>query len=559
VCWTGVGRRVRGSDLHSTADRGPVRTAVLHGALHLVVQFRDHLHRRRGRAQPSAHLADRTLDDPRGRLPLGRGEPPASVLRPLPVPRDGPRRRLHVPRPPALRRLLGARPPPDVLLDRHLGWAQPTVRGAEVPDLHARRVRHHAPLDFRVVLQQRGREHGCLRGECEHARHDRVLGRCAAARDGGARVLDARAPDSDFRGVLNRVFGKASVVPVTHMAPGRPCRSADRRLRPPGGRYAEDGRLRNLPDQLRHAAGCRAGPVVGPRDPRDDLNGLRRVRVPRPSRPEAAHRLQLDRPHGVRPPRSIEPHGDRSPRRDLPALQPRDHHGDPLHARGFRETRDGHAGHPGVARPREGDAAILLRPRDRILRVARASGPQLVLVRVHGLRRDVRIAESRHDAAVDHHPAHLDRRHGRVLRLHDAAHLVRRRPGETRPTARPVALGFSLVVLGLATVLLLGFVWPDLVSLPTFVNGGHVYYAVEKSPWVSIPTLNVNYFLGADELSVVLVFLNSLLTPLALAISWDEHHRVAAFFAMFLFMETTINGVFLSLDLFQFRIFWEVG
>ncbi|HEX9340006.1 MAG TPA: NADH-quinone oxidoreductase subunit M, partial [Thermoplasmata archaeon] len=64
---------------------------------------------------------------------------------------------------------------------------------------------------------------------------------------------------------------------------------------------------------------------------------------------------------------------------------------------------------------------------------------------------------------------------------------------------------------------------------------------------------------GADELSVVLVFLNALLTPLALAVSWDEHHRVPAFFATFLFMETTITGVFLSLDLFQFLIFWEVG
>jgi len=124
--------------------------------------------------------------------------------------------------------------------------------------------------------------------------------------------------------------------------------------------------------------------------------------------------------------------------------------------------------------------------------------------------------------------------------------------------ARAVALGFSLVVLGLATALLLAFVWPDFVSLPKVVTpGGHAYYAVEKSPWV--PSLNVNYLLGADELSVVLVFLNALLTPLALAISWDEHHRVAAFFAMFLFMETTINGVFLSLDLFQFLIFWEVG
>src|SRR5206468_8017186 len=124
--------------------------------------------------------------------------------------------------------------------------------------------------------------------------------------------------------------------------------------------------------------------------------------------------------------------------------------------------------------------------------------------------------------------------------------------------ARWIALSFSLLVLALASVLLAGFLSPDAIALPKMVTpGAHAYYAVEKSPWV--PTLNVNYFLGADELSVVLVFLNALLTPLALAISWDERHRLAAFFAMFLFMETTINGVFLSLDLFQFLIFWEAG
>src|SRR6266705_4369575 len=124
--------------------------------------------------------------------------------------------------------------------------------------------------------------------------------------------------------------------------------------------------------------------------------------------------------------------------------------------------------------------------------------------------------------------------------------------------ARWIALGFSLLVLGLATVLLAGFLWTDAITLPKMVTpGAHTYYAVEKSPWV--PTLNVNYFLGVDELSVVLVFLNALLTPLALAISWDEHTRGPEFCAMFLFMETTINGVFLSLDLFQFFVFWEVG
>src|SRR5881398_3474026 len=124
--------------------------------------------------------------------------------------------------------------------------------------------------------------------------------------------------------------------------------------------------------------------------------------------------------------------------------------------------------------------------------------------------------------------------------------------------ARAVALAFSLIVLGLSTILLTGFLWTNVISLPTMTTAGnHTYFAVEESPWV--PSLNVNYILGADELSVVLVFLNALLTPLALAIGWDEHHRVPAFFAMFLFMETTINGVFLSLDLFQFFVFWEVG
>src|SRR3989442_235615 len=95
--------------------------------------------------------------------------------------------------------------------------------------------------------------------------------------------------------------------------------------------------------------------------------------------------------------------------------------------------------------------------------------------------------------------------------------------------AKAVALTFSLIVLGLSTVLLTGFLWPNVISLPTMTTvGNHTYFAVEESPWV--PSLSGNYILGADELSVGLVFLNTLLTPLALAIGWDHHHRVRAFF-----------------------------
>lgn len=128
--------------------------------------------------------------------------------------------------------------------------------------------------------------------------------------------------------------------------------------------------------------------------------------------------------------------------------------------------------------------------------------------------------------------------------------------GSTR-AARAVAMGISLIVLGLSTVLLIGFLRTDWISLSSLAVGGHVYFAPERYDWV--PTLGVHYFFAADELSVVLVFLNALLTPLAMAVSWDEHHRVRELFAMFLFMETTVSGVFLSLDLFQFLVFWEVG
>jgi len=126
--------------------------------------------------------------------------------------------------------------------------------------------------------------------------------------------------------------------------------------------------------------------------------------------------------------------------------------------------------------------------------------------------------------------------------------------GVSPRVARGIALAFSLVVLALSSVVLLTFFLPDVVALPPPQDG---FYAVERAPWV--PQVGVQYLLGVDELSIVLVFLNALLTPLALAISWDEKHRVPEFFAMFLFMEATINGVFLSLDLFLFLIFWEVG
>ncbi len=75
-----------------------------------------------------------------------------------------------------------------------------------------------------------------------------------------------------------------------------------------------------------------------------------------------------------------------------------------------------------------------------------------------------------------------------------------------------------------------------------------------------IPQINVHFHVGADGLSLPLVFLTALLTTLSLWYSKRViHTRIKEYFFLFLFMETGMLGVFLSLDLILFYLFWEVG
>src|SRR2546428_11676384 len=131
--------------------------------------------------------------------------------------------------------------------------------------------------------------------------------------------------------------------------------------------------------------------------------------------------------------------------------------------------------------------------------------------------------------------------------------------GKADETARVLAAGISFGPLVRSIVLLLGFFPATGVELRSFrePGGAFTYRAYESAPW--FPSASVSYSVGVDELSVPLVFLTCLLTTLALVINWDEHHRVREFYAMFLLMETTILGVFISLDFFLFFLFWEVG
>ena len=64
--------------------------------------------------------------------------------------------------------------------------------------------------------------------------------------------------------------------------------------------------------------------------------------------------------------------------------------------------------------------------------------------------------------------------------------------------------------------------------------------------------------MGADGISMWLVLLTTFLVPLSVLVSWKSiHDRVKEFFVLLLVLETAMIGVFLSLDMFLFYVFWE--
>lgn len=79
---------------------------------------------------------------------------------------------------------------------------------------------------------------------------------------------------------------------------------------------------------------------------------------------------------------------------------------------------------------------------------------------------------------------------------------------------------------------------------------------VEKLSW--IPPFNINYYMGVDGLSIPMVLLTVLLSFLCVFASWGIDKGVKGYYAMFLFLETGMLGVFCALDFFLFFLFWEV-
>jgi NADH-quinone oxidoreductase subunit M len=110
---------------------------------------------------------------------------------------------------------------------------------------------------------------------------------------------------------------------------------------------------------------------------------------------------------------------------------------------------------------------------------------------------------------------------------------------------RRAALAVSVVEFGLTLLL-----WAR------FDGTSAEFQFIERHAW--IPAFGIDYFIGVDGISLFLVVLTGFLTPLALLSSWESvHERVKEFSLFVLALESAMVGVFISLDLFLFYIFWD--
>lgn len=113
-------------------------------------------------------------------------------------------------------------------------------------------------------------------------------------------------------------------------------------------------------------------------------------------------------------------------------------------------------------------------------------------------------------------------------------------------TVRSSTLTIALVELALSVFVLLRFV-PESAAMQF----------AERVQW--IPALGISYHLAVDGISVLFVGLTAFLTVLVVVYSWDTiRHQVKLYMMCLLALETTTMGVFLSLDLILFFVFWEL-
>ena len=118
-----------------------------------------------------------------------------------------------------------------------------------------------------------------------------------------------------------------------------------------------------------------------------------------------------------------------------------------------------------------------------------------------------------------------------------------------RPSAR-IARGVALL-FSLAGLVVAAFLWTRFDPTVTDLQ------FVERYSW--IPSIGVQYFVGIDGLSLLMVLLTAIVTPMAILASEPVGDRPNLYFAMVLFLQAGLFGTFTALNFFHWFFFWELS
>ena len=122
-----------------------------------------------------------------------------------------------------------------------------------------------------------------------------------------------------------------------------------------------------------------------------------------------------------------------------------------------------------------------------------------------------------------------------------------------KASVRNVAIGLSSAIFLLTTLIFVGTIGQiDWLS----IGMGDYVLETEDPVWL-IESIGVTWHLGTDALSFPMIWLTTLLIPISMLVQWDAEDG-HSFHSLLLIMEGALIGVFVSLDLFVFYIFWEL-
>jgi NADH-quinone oxidoreductase subunit M len=132
-------------------------------------------------------------------------------------------------------------------------------------------------------------------------------------------------------------------------------------------------------------------------------------------------------------------------------------------------------------------------------------------------------------------------------------------PRDNKAAIRWTSLAVAALQLVLAVVIFMRF---DRTIPGINTEAGMQF--LEKCSWIDVKSvswfgrLHIDYLLGIDGISVVMVLLTALISFIAVISSWNIEKSLKGYFALLLLLDTGMMGVFVALDFFLFYVFWEV-